>query len=86
MTGENGGIDQNIAFNSLDACFLQRGNHITNILALEGRVAAKARNQVSFQDATAEAAFRFQRRGEAEIRTQLQQCGQRGDHFLGAGG
>ena len=86
MAGEDGGIDQHITFNSLDACFLQRGHHITNILPPEGRIAAKARNEVAFQDAAIEAAFRFQRRGEAEVRTQLQQRSKRGYHFLGAGG
>ena len=85
MAGEDGGIDQDITFNSLDAGFLQRGHHITNILTPKGRIAAKARNEVAFQDTAIETAFRFQRGGEAEVRTQLQQRSKCGYHLLGAG-
>ncbi len=79
MAGEDRGIDEHIAFDTLHAGFFQRRHHIANILPFKRRIAAEARNQVAFQHAAVKGTFGFQRGGKAKIGPQLQQCRQRGD-------
>ena len=85
MAGEDRGIDQHVAADLAHALFLQDGHHIAQALALEGRIAAEAGDQVAAQHAIADIALALQRGGETVIGPELQQCRQRRQHFLGTG-
>ena len=56
MAGEDRGVDQHVAADLAHALFLQDGHHIAQALALEGRIAAEAGNQVAAQHAVADIA------------------------------
>ncbi|MOA47967.1 hypothetical protein D3C78_1706470 [compost metagenome] len=72
MAGEYRGIDQHIAGNLAHALFFQDRHHVAQALALKGRIAAKAGNQVAAQHAVTDITLAFQRGGEAIVGAELQ--------------
>ena len=85
MAGKDGRVDQHIAINFLHAGFFQRRNHIADILAFKGWIAAKTGDKIAFQFATLDVTFGFKGGRKTEVRPELEQSGEGGDHLLGTG-
>ena len=85
MAGKDGRVDQYIAINFLHARFFQYRNHIADILALKGRIAAKTGDKIAFQCATLDVTFGLECGRKTEVRPELEQGGEGSDHLLGTG-
>ena len=72
MAGEYRSIDQHIAGDLAYALFFQDRHHVAQTLALKGRIAAEAGNQVTAQHAVTDITLAFQRGREAIVGAELQ--------------
>lgn len=85
MAGENGGVDQHVAINFCYAGFFQYRHHVADITALKGGIATKTGDKIAFQFATLNVTSGFKGGSKTEVRPELEQSGEGGDHLLGTG-